>query len=42
MSAFEVPNIGTTCDASEAGVPATKGAVVVLVIGMAGMSSGRH
>ena len=39
MSSFEV---GTT-DASAAGVPATKGAVVVLVIGMAGMSStSRH
>ena len=35
MSSFEV---GTT-DASAAAVPVTKGAVVVLVIGMAGMSS---
>lgn len=42
MSAFEVPSIDTTDDASAEGVPATKGAVVVLVIGMAGMSSGRH
>jgi hypothetical protein len=37
MSSFEFPSTGTT-DASAAGVPATKGAVVVLVIGMAGMS----
>lgn len=38
MSSFEVPSTGTT-DASAAGVlSATKGAVIVLVIGMAGMS----
>jgi len=37
MSSFEFPSTGTT-DASAMGVPATKGAIVVLVIGMAGMS----